>query len=76
MVSNGIFFEEFKVTGTLSNGKIVESKQSEVLVYENYKIRSLRLYFDRLDFADLVVNDFLSKRIVRMLKSRFLKGLV
>jgi ketosteroid isomerase-like protein len=76
MVKNGVFFEEFKVTGTLPNGKIVESKQSEVLVYENYKIKSLRLYFDRLDFADLVVNDFLSKRIVKMLKSRSLKGLV
>jgi hypothetical protein len=76
MVTNGVFFEEFKVTGTLPNGKIVESKQSEVLVYENYKIKSLRLYFDRLDFADLVVNDFLSKRIVKMLKSRSLKGLV
>lgn len=76
MVENGVFFEEFVVTGTLPDGKVVESKQSEVLVYEDYKIKSLRLYFDRLDFADLVINDFLSKRIVKMIKSRSLKGLV
>ena len=76
MVEGNVFFEEFLVTGTLPNGKIVESKQSEVLVYENYKIKSLRLYFDRLDFADLVAQGFFSKKVVNMLKSRSLKGLV
>jgi ketosteroid isomerase-like protein len=76
IVKEGIFFEEFRVTSTLPSGKIIESRQSEILVFENYKIKSLRLYFDRLDFADFVANDFLSKRIVRMLKTRSLKGLV
>jgi ketosteroid isomerase-like protein len=76
MVEGNIFFEEFLVTGTLPNGTVVESKQAEVLVYENYKIKSLRLYFDRLDFADLVAQDFFSKKVVNMLKSRSLKGLV
>ena len=76
MVEGNVFFEEFLVTGTLPNGNIVESKQSEVLVYENYKIKSLRLYFDRLDFADLVAQGFFSKKVVNMLKSRSLKGLV
>lgn len=76
MVEGNVFFEEFLVTGTLPNGTVVKSKQSEVLVYENYKIKSLRLYFDRLDFADLVAQGFFSKRVVNMLKSRSLKGLV
>ncbi|MGY5859627.1 MAG: nuclear transport factor 2 family protein [Candidatus Thorarchaeota archaeon] len=76
MVEGNVFFEEFLVSGTLPNGKVVESKQSEVLVYENYKIKSLRLYFDRLDFADLVAPGFFSKKIVNTLKSRSLKGLV
>jgi ketosteroid isomerase-like protein len=76
MVNEGIFFEEFIVTSTLPNGKIVRSKQSEVLVYENYKIKSLRIYFDRLDFSDFVLRDFLSKRVVKMLKSRSLRGLI
>ncbi|MBN2229835.1 MAG: nuclear transport factor 2 family protein [Candidatus Thorarchaeota archaeon] len=73
MVDDGIFFEEFLVSGTLLDGQIVESKQSGVLVYEDYKIKSLRIYFDRLDFADFVATDFLSKRVVRMLKSRSLR---
>ncbi|MGY5881767.1 MAG: nuclear transport factor 2 family protein, partial [Candidatus Thorarchaeota archaeon] len=64
MVEGNIFFEEFILVGTLPNGKIVESKQSEVLVYENYKIKSLRVYFDRLDFADVVAEDFISRKIV------------
>ena len=38
MVEGNVFFEEFILVGTLPNGKTVESKQSEVLVYENYKI--------------------------------------
>ena len=76
MVENSTFFEEFLLVGTLPNGKVVESKQSEVLVYENYKIKSLRVYFDRLDFADVVAEGFISKRIVRTLISRSLRGLV
>ena len=76
MVEGNIFFEEFILVGTLPNGKIVESKQSEVLVYENYKIKGLRVYFDRLDFADVVAEDFISRKIVRTLISRSLKGLV
>jgi len=76
MVENSTFFEEFILVGTLPNGKVVESKQSEVLVYENCKIKSLRVYFDRLDFADVVAEGFISKRIVRTLISRSLRGLV
>ena len=76
LIEGNVFFEEFLVTGTLPDGKVVESKQSEVLVYENSKIKSLRLYFDRLDFADLVALSFFSKKIVKMLKSRSLKGFV
>ena len=76
MVEGNVFFEEFVLEGTLPNGKIVESKQSEVLVYENYKIKSLRVYFDRLDFADVVAEGFISKKIVKTLISRSLRGLV
>jgi hypothetical protein len=76
MVEGNTFFEEFILVGTLPNGKIVESKQSEVLVYEDYKIKSLRVYFDRLDFADVVADSFISRKIVKTLISRSLKGLV
>jgi hypothetical protein len=76
MVEGNVFFEEFILVGTLANGNIVESKQSEVLVYEDYKIKSLRVYFDRLDFADVVADGFISRKIVSTLISRSLKGLV
>jgi ketosteroid isomerase-like protein len=76
MVEGDTFFEEFILVGILPNGKTVESKQSEVLVYEDYKIKSLRVYFDRLDFADVVAEDFISRKIVKTLISRSLKGLV
>lgn len=75
MVEGNIFFEEFVVKGTLQDGKILESKQAEVLIYEGCKIKSLRIYFDRLDFADAVAGDPISKRVVGLLIKRSLDGL-
>lgn len=76
MVDNNVFFEEFIVHSTLQHGKTVQSKQAEVLLYDsNYKVKNLRLYFDRLDFADAVAHDFVSKGIVRKIINLSLKGL-
>ena len=75
MVDGNTFFEEFILRGKLHDGTEVESKQTEVLVYENYKIKSLRLYFDRLDFADSVAKGRISKAIVRRLLKSSLRGL-
>ena len=49
MVENDVFFEEFIVKAKLPDGTSVVSNQAEVLVFENYKINSLRLYLDRLE---------------------------
>lgn len=76
MVEENVFFEEFIVHGTLKDGRLVKSKQAEVLVYEDYKIKSLRLYFDRLDFAEAVADGFVSRRIVETLIKRTREGLV
>lgn len=76
MVKDNIFFEEFIVKATLQNGTKVESKWAEVLVYENLKIRSLRLYFDRLEFADSITKGPFSKFIIRKIIKESLKGLV
>lgn len=76
MVDGNIFFEEFVVKAKLQDGTEIQSKQAEVLVYENYKIKSLRLYFDRLDFADSVAKGFISIKIVRRLIRESLKGLL
>ena len=76
MVENNVFFEEFIVHAKLKNGKIVSSKQAEVLVYEDYMIKSLRLYFDRLDFSASVVDGFIGKGIVNKLIKKTVEGLV
>ena len=73
MVKDNIFFEEFVVNATLNNGVRVKSKQSEVLVYEDYKIKSLRLYFDRLQlsqslFKNPVTNFILNKIISKSIE--------
>ena len=76
MVDGDTFFEEFVLEAKLEDGTEVRVKQVEVLVYENYKIRSLRLYFDRLDFANLVVKGFIEEAIVRRFIAKSLEGLI
>ena len=75
MVEGDTFFEEFIVRARLYSGLEVKSKQAEVLVFENYKIKSLRLYFDRLDFADAVARDPVSKALVSRIIKKSLEGL-
>ena len=77
MIEENVFFEEFVVKAKLPNGTALESRQAEVLVFdEDYKVNSLRLYFDRLDFADAVAKDPVSRFAVRRLLRGSLKGLV
>ena len=76
LIDGNIFFEEFIVKAKLHDGRLVESKQAEVLIYKNYQIQSLRLYFDRLDFADAVAKDFISKGIIKQLIKKSTKGLI
>ena len=75
LVDGNIFFEEFIIRARLPNMVGVKSKQAEVLVYENYKIKSLRLYFDRLDFADAIVKEPFSKVIANRIIKKSLAGL-
>lgn len=76
MVENNVFFEEFIVKAILLDGSEVESKWAEVLIYENYKIKSLRLYFDRLDFANSIIKGPISKMIIKKIIKESTKGLV
>ena len=75
MVDGNVFFEEFIVQGKLRDGRTVQSKQAEVLVYENLLVKSLRLYFDRLDFADSVASGWLNRKIIQKLIKESIKGL-
>jgi len=53
VVEGDVFVEEFLVSLRMVDGRTVESRQSEVLVYENNLVKSLRLYFDPMDFAEI-----------------------
>jgi len=75
MVENNIFFEEFGIKATYNNGKSLDVKLAEVLEYENYKIKSLRLYLDRLQFSDVLAKGFFSKKLVNVIKKKSLEGL-
>jgi hypothetical protein len=75
MVDGNTLFEEFILRGRLRDGSEVRSRQAEVLIYENRKIKSVRLYFDRVDFADSIAEGFIAKALVRRLMKKSLSGL-
>jgi ketosteroid isomerase-like protein len=75
MVEGDIFFEEYAVKAIFYDGKEASSNQAEVLVFEDLKIKSQRMYFDRLDFSSSVAKDVISKTIVRQLVKKSLEGL-
>ena len=52
-------------------------KQAEVLEYnENYKVKSLRLYFDRLQLAKESTTNIVEKFLVNNLIQSSIKGLI
>jgi hypothetical protein len=75
MVEGNTFFEEFIVEAKFHDGEEAHSKQAVVLVFEDLKIKSLRMYFDRLDFSGSVAKDVVSKTIVKELLKKSLEGL-
>ena len=76
MAEGNILFEEFIIRARLQSGPEVKSEQAEVLVFENDKIKCLRLYFDRLDFADTLTKDPVSKAVVSRVMKKSLEGLI
>ena len=76
MVDGNTFFEEFIVRAKVRGGKEIQVKQTEVLVYDDeYKVKSLRLYFDRLQLAAAYASNPIGKIMVRQLSKASLKGL-
>ncbi|MDX1814287.1 MAG: hypothetical protein R3319_05800, partial [Candidatus Bathyarchaeia archaeon] len=75
IVEGNTFFEEFIVEAKFHDGEEARSKQAVVLVFEDSKIKSLRMYFDRLDFSSSVAKDVISKTIVKELVNKSLEGL-
>ena len=75
MIEGDTFFEEFLVEVELKSGVQLKAKQSEVLVYEAGKVKSLRLYFDRLEFAEAVAHDPVSRALVKKIIALSVAGL-
>jgi len=76
MVDGNTFFEEFIVEAKVKGGKEIQVKQAEVLVYDDYKVKSLRLYFDRLELAEAFVSNPVEQVMVNQIIKASLKGLV
>jgi ketosteroid isomerase-like protein len=75
MVEGNKFFEEFVVEAKFHDSEEARSNQTVVLEFENLKVKSLRMYFDRLDFSGAVAKDVISKTIVREIVKKSLEGL-
>ena len=75
LAEGNTLFEEFIIRVRFESGLEIKSKQSEVLVFEKDKIKCLRLYFDRLDFADTLVKDPVSKAVLSRVMKKSIEGL-
>jgi hypothetical protein len=76
MIDGHIFFEEFTVDANTPNGKQVQIKQAEVLEYDSeYKVKSLRLYFDRLLLAKESVTNVFDKWLINRIIRSSISGL-
>jgi ketosteroid isomerase-like protein len=76
ITEGNVFYEEFYVIVTLPNGKLVKSHQAETLLFENEKIKTLRIFFNPLDFSDVVTKGPISKGIVKYILKTAKKGLI
>ena len=75
-IERSTFFEEFTVKVSVK-GEEIRVKQAEVLVYDvEYKVKSLRLYFDRLELAAAYTSNPIKKMMIDRLSKASLKGLL
>ncbi|MBN1375017.1 MAG: nuclear transport factor 2 family protein [Dehalococcoidia bacterium] len=75
IIHDNIFFEKFIVKAKVSGGYI-EVRQTEVLIYENdYRVSSIRLYFDRLELGQAFSSNPIDRILIREVNKAALKGL-
>ncbi|UYP48218.1 hypothetical protein NEF87_004503 [Candidatus Lokiarchaeum ossiferum] len=76
IISEGnVFYEEFYAIVKLKNGQIIRSHQAETLIFEENKLKILKIFFNPLDFADIVAKDPISKRLIKIIQRKARKGL-
>ncbi|MBN2028235.1 MAG: hypothetical protein JW854_15910 [Actinobacteria bacterium] len=66
---------EFKAEAVLADGTEIEAEQCEVLICEDYKVKSLRLYFDRLQYAPMIVRSCIERGVIKRLDKMTFEGL-
>ena len=77
MIEGNTFFEEFFIRTKNKEGKEIQIKQAEVLVYDDeYKVKSLRLYFDRLELAAAYTSNPIDKMMINRISKASLRGLL
>ena len=76
LINCDTFFEEFFLKAKMKDGAEVRIKAAEVLIFEDFKIVSLRLYFDRLQLADLFATSLFERQIFQKIDRMTLKGLI
>ena len=77
-VLGNTYLEEFVAKAILEDGTEVEADQCEVLTYENYKVKSLHLYFDRLQYAPMLatgIKGVVGKPIIKEIEKMTFEGL-
>jgi hypothetical protein len=75
IIQGNVFFEEFIVKAKVA-GHNIEVRQAEVLIYSNdYKVESIRLYFDRLELVQNFPSNFIDRILIRRVSKESLKGL-
>ena len=74
-LNGNTLFEEYTLKAKGRDGTRLNSRQTEVITVQDGKIKSLRIYFDRFDFADLVARGFLAKTILQEITRVSLRGL-
>jgi ketosteroid isomerase-like protein len=75
LIKENIFFVEFVGRATLSGSLRVESKQTEVIEFEDGRIKKLRMYFNPPDFSDSVGGSIFRKWIVKLVLAATVEGL-
>lgn len=74
-VQGSIFMEEFVLRGRAIHGDI-EMRQAEVLEYDvDYRVKSIRLYFDRLELAQAFASRLIDRILIKQVSKASLRGL-
>ena len=75
MIDGDTFFEEFVLVAQRPDGSLLRVDAAEVLIYEDCRVKSLRLYFDRLALAGFAAKGAIEKSLIHWLEQVTLKGL-